>query len=123
MLSNRVLLDESILGLNHLWLCNNRHVEQKVMESLVRKVRGTRTYGSAALEFAFVAEGILDGYLTMSLSPWDIAAGIIIVNEVGGMTTDMKGNSLNMLTNNSVLTCHPSIQNSIIEDYYKKGRK
>lgn len=122
-LQDHVNLNEAILGLNHFWLCENKLVDETVMQTLVKTVRGTRTYGSAALEFAFVAEGILDGYLTMSLSPWDIAAGIIIVNEVGGMTTDMKGNSLNMLTNNSVLTCHPSIQNLIIEDYYKKGRK
>lgn len=123
MLSNRVLLDESILGLNHLWLCNNRHVEQKVMESLVRKVRGTRTYGSAALEFAFVAEGILDGYLSMQLSPWDIAAGVVIVREVGGVTTNIYGEPLNMLEKNSILTCHPSLQKNIIQDFLERGKK
>src|SRR5690625_5007886 len=114
MLSNRVLLDESILGLNHLWLCNNRHVEQKVMQSLVRKVRGTRTYGSAALEFAYVAEGIMDGYLALTLSPWDIAAGIVIVNEVGGKTTNIKGNAINLLNKSSVLTCNQQIHDVIV---------
>ncbi|MFD1038734.1 inositol monophosphatase family protein [Virgibacillus byunsanensis] len=120
-LKKHINLDESIIGLNHYWLCNNHLVDEMEMQKLVRKVRGTRTYGSAALEFAFVAEGIMDGYLTMSLAPWDVAAGIIIVNEVGGITTNISGDPVNMLTTNSVLTCNPSIKNTIINDYlYKK---
>lgn len=122
-LKENVPLREAILGLNHFWLCDNRLVDETVMRNLVRTVRGTRTYGSAALEFAYVAEGILDGYLTMSLAPWDIGAGVVIVNEVGGITTDMEGKPLNMLNRNSVLTCHPSIHDSITQDYYQKGKK
>src|SRR5690625_2045601 len=122
-LDKEVNLNEAILGLNHFWLCENRIVDEKVMQGLVKTVRGTRTYGSAALEFAYVAEGIMDGYLTMQLSPWDIAAGIVIVNEVGGITTDMEGEPINMLLKSSVLTCHPSIHDSISKDYFKKGKK
>lgn len=69
------------------------------MQEMVRTVRGTRSYGSAAIEFAFVAEGALDGYMTMGLSAWDIAAGIIIVNEVGGVTTTSFGEPINLLKN------------------------
>lgn len=118
-----VKLEEAMLGLNHFWLCENRLVDEFVMQELVKKVRGTRTYGSAALEFAYVAEGIMDGYLTMSLAPWDIAAGIVIVSEVGGLTTNMYGDQINMLEKNSVITCNQSIQDSIVGNYLKKGRK
>jgi len=118
-----VKLEESMLGLNHFWLCENRLVDEQVMQKLVKQVRGTRTYGSAALEFAYVAEGIMDGYLTMGLAPWDVAAGIVIVNEVGGLTTNMIGDQVNMLEKNSVITCNPSVQDSIINDFLKKGRK
>ncbi|ALX47347.1 inositol monophosphatase family protein [Lentibacillus amyloliquefaciens] len=114
---------ESILGLNHFWLCDNRLVDEKVMQSLVKTVRGTRTYGSAALEFAGVAEGIIDGYMTMDLAPWDIAAGIVIVNETGGKTTNAFGEPINMLQQNSVMTCNPVIYEQLIEEYTKKGRK
>lgn len=114
---------ESILGLNHFWLCENSLVEEKVMQRLVKAVRGTRAYGSAALEFAGVAEGIIDGYMTMDLAPWDIAAGIVIVNEVGGKTTNAFGEQVNMLHKNPVLTCNASIQAELIEDYMKKGKK
>ncbi|QKY68920.1 inositol monophosphatase family protein [Lentibacillus sp. CBA3610] len=114
---------ESILGLNHFWLCDNRLVDEKVIQDLVKTVRGSRTYGSAALEFASVAEGIMDGYMTMDLAPWDIAAGIVIVNETGGRTTNAFGEPINLLQKNSVLTCNPAVQEKIINDYMEKGRK
>lgn len=123
ILKNEKSLLESIVGLNHFWLCENRLVDEQVMQDFVRTIRGTRTYGSAALEFAYVAEGIMDGYLTMSLSPWDVAAGIVIVNEVGGITTTIYGDQVNLLDKNSILTCNPAIKNKIVEDYMQKGKK
>lgn len=122
-LKEQVDFNKAMIGLNHFWLCENRLVDEKVMQQLVRSIRGTRTYGSAALEFAYVAEGIIDGYLTMRLSPWDIAAGIIIVSEVGGVTTNVVGEEVNMVEKNSILVCHPSIQETIIQDYIIKGKK
>ncbi|WP_102027488.1 inositol monophosphatase family protein [Salirhabdus sp. Marseille-P4669] len=110
-------LEDSILGINSFWGIPNRRVEEEGIQNLIRRVRGTRSYGSAALEFAFVAEGIIDGYFTMRLSPWDIAAGVIIVNEVGGVTTNVEGGPLNMLETNTILTCNRSIHNEIITKY------
>ncbi|WP_163970788.1 inositol monophosphatase family protein [Oceanobacillus halotolerans] len=119
-LKQHVNLKEAILGLNHFWLCENKLVDEKSMQKLVRTVRGTRTYGSAALEFAYVAEGIVDGYMTMSLAPWDIAAGIIITKEVGAVSTTIDGDEIQMLEKNSILTCHPTIQKEIIQEYMKR---
>lgn len=122
-LSTEKKIEESIVGLNHFWLCENRLIDEQVMQEFVKTVRGTRTYGSAALEFAFVAEGIIDGYLTMSLSPWDIAAGIVIVNEVNGVTSTVHGERVNMLDKNSILTCNPALKDQIVNDYMDKGKK
>lgn len=122
-LSDQKSIYDSILGLNHFWLCKNRLVEEDVIQELVKTVRGTRTFGSAALEFAYVAEGIMDGYMTMGLDPWDIAAGIVIVNETGGRTTDAFGGSLDLLRKSSVLTCNPAIQEKIVNEYMEKGKK
>src|SRR5690625_5743866 len=83
-----VKLEESIIGMNHFWLCKNGLVDEKVMAEFVKTVRGTRSMGSAALEQAYVAEGVLDSYMAMNLAPWDIAAGKIIVEEVGGQVSD-----------------------------------
>jgi len=122
-LAQPAILEESVIGLNHLWLCENRLVNEKVMQELVKTARGSRTYGSAALEFAFVAEGVLEGYLTMSLSPWDFAAGMILVNEVGGVTTNIAGEPIKMLERNSVFTGHPDIHQRILNDFLIKAKK
>lgn len=122
-LNQNVLLEESIVCLNHFWLCENRLIDEKIMQSLVKRVRGTRTYGSAALEFAHVAEGIIGAYLTMSLEPWDIAAGRIIVKEVGGLTTDINGNEVGMLERSSIITGNPNVHKKIIAEYLQKAKK
>lgn len=122
-LSENVRLKEAILSMNHFWLCENPFVDEKYMQLLVKTVRGTRTYGSAALEFAYVAEGILDGYLTMDLSPWDIAAGIVILKEVGGKTTNISGETVDLLRQNSVFAGNKNIQTAIMKDFLTKGKK
>src|SRR5699024_9853533 len=101
----------------------NKFVDERVMQQLVKRIRGSRTYGSAALEFAFVAEGILDGYMAMQLSPWDGAAGIIIVNEVGGRTTNSSGSDVNMLERNLIITSNKNLHELLLNDYIQKGRK
>src|SRR5699024_6741566 len=115
-------LHESILWLNHYCLSENRLVDEKVMQQLIKDVRGTRTYGSAALEFAYVAEGAADAYITMRLEPWDIAAGRIILGEVGGKLTDIHGETTEMLDRTSIVACNPSIQANLLE-YLSKAKK
>ncbi len=122
-LNSSLMLEESILGLNHFWLCENSLVDERKMQRLVKTVRGTRSTGSAALEMAYVAEGVFDGYLAMRLSPWDIAAGIVIINEVGGVTTDRHGHPINLLERSSLVTCNRKIQQDILIDFLEKGKK
>jgi myo-inositol-1(or 4)-monophosphatase len=55
------------------------------------RVAGLRRFGAAALDMAFVAAGRLDGYWERNLSPWDIAAGQIMVREAGGMVSGIEG--------------------------------
>ena len=54
---------------------------------MLKKVRGTRSYGSAAIEIGYVVTGRLDAYMSMRLSPWDIAGGMVIAKEVGAIVT------------------------------------
>lgn len=122
-LSHHVDLKTAIIGLNHHWLRENRLVDETVMQRLVKTIRGARTYGSASLELAYVAEGILDGYLSMRLSPWDIAAGNILIREVDGLITNIEGNELDLLTKQSIVACHPQLHQSIIEDFLLKAKK
>ena len=52
---------------------------------------GLRRYGAAALDLAWIAAGRLDAYWERDLSPWDLAAGLILVREAGGFVTDCNG--------------------------------
>lgn len=122
-LNPKLVLDEALLGFNHKWLCENDVIDVQVMQELVGNIRGSRAYGSAALKLAYVSEGIIDGYLTMNLAPWDIAGGMILANEVGALTTNLTGGPITLLTKESTITCHPAIQQELIEEYFKKGQK
>jgi myo-inositol-1(or 4)-monophosphatase len=52
---------------------------------------GVRRFGAAALDFAFVAAARFDAFWEFDLSPWDVAAGILLVREAGGTVTDLAG--------------------------------
>ncbi len=56
-----------------------------------RQARGLRRAGSAALDFCYVAAGRLDGFWELKLSPWDCAAGYLLVREAGGRVTNLGG--------------------------------
>jgi myo-inositol-1(or 4)-monophosphatase len=58
---------------------------------LMPQVSGVRRFGSAALDLAWVAAGRYDGFWEMGLNRWDIAAGLVLVKEAGGMVTDPGG--------------------------------
>jgi myo-inositol-1(or 4)-monophosphatase len=55
------------------------------------KVQGLRRTGTAALDLCYVAAGRFDGFWEVTLSPWDMAAGVVILRESGGTVTDFKG--------------------------------
>jgi myo-inositol-1(or 4)-monophosphatase len=59
--------------------------------AVVDRVAGVRRTGSAALDLAWVAAGRYDGYWQRGLQPWDVAAGIVILREAGGLVSDLSG--------------------------------
>jgi myo-inositol-1(or 4)-monophosphatase len=65
-------------------------------ENCLRKARGIRRMGSAALDLCFVACGRLDGFWEEHLKPWDMAAGALIVKEAGGKVTDFVDNPIGL---------------------------
>ncbi len=66
--------------------------EMNAFEKLSGKCRAIRRPGSAALDLAYTARGVFDGFWERKLSPWDVAAGALLVIEAGGQVTDFKGN-------------------------------
>ena len=63
----------------------------KQMENVMAESSGVRRTGSAALDMAYVAAGRYDGFWEKGIKPWDIAAGIVLIREAGGMVTDYQG--------------------------------
>jgi myo-inositol-1(or 4)-monophosphatase len=57
---------------------------------------GVRRAGAAALDLAYVAAGRLDAFWEFSLHPWDMAAGILLIREAGGVCTDMHGGAMDL---------------------------
>jgi myo-inositol-1(or 4)-monophosphatase len=62
-----------------------------IFRALFLKARAIRRAGSAALDLAHVASGVFDGFFEFRLSPWDIAAGEILIREAGGVLCDFEG--------------------------------
>lgn len=63
----------------------------KAFREVFLRVRSLRRAGSAALDLAYTAAGIFDGFFEFGLSPWDVAAGALLVTEAGGVVTDFDG--------------------------------
>ncbi|MBN1955753.1 MAG: inositol monophosphatase [Anaerolineae bacterium] len=61
------------------------------LDHFLRRSQGVRRAGAAALDLAYVAGGRFDGFWEFRLSPWDVAAGLLIVREAGGRATDFCG--------------------------------
>jgi myo-inositol-1(or 4)-monophosphatase len=74
----------------------------KLFKSLFNKISDMRRGGSAALDLAYLASGRCDGFFEIGLSPWDIAAGSILIKEAGGIISDFGGGEDYLITGNIV---------------------
>lgn len=78
------------------------------LRAIVPDTAGIRRAGSAALDLAYVACGRLDGFWECGLKPWDVAAGALLIQESGGMSTDFEGSDSYLETGN-IVTANPRI--------------
>jgi len=90
--SGRVKLAEGLIGTGfpyRVW----DHVDAYLgmFRDLMQKTSGLRRPGAAALDLAYVACGRLDGFFEIGLSPWDMAAGGLLIAEAGGLIGDLTG--------------------------------
>jgi myo-inositol-1(or 4)-monophosphatase len=82
--------------------------------ALVTRCGGIRRAGACALDMAYVAAGRLDGFWVMSLKPWDVAAGALLVKEAGGRVADFAGGP-DFLRSHEVIAAAPGLFNSLRE--------
>lgn len=84
------------------------------LQAICQRGGQVRRFGSAALDLCYVAAGRFDGYFEMSVKPWDIAAGELIVNEARGVVVDHKG-SPNSLKTGSVFACNVKLLKPLMQ--------
>ena len=83
--------------------------------------RGTRRLGSAAIDLAYVAAGRLDGFWEMGLKPWDVAAGILLVQEAGGVVTRFDG-SPHRTAGGEIVAAPPALHAQMLQVLASAGR-
>jgi len=85
-------LDSAFLATGFAFQLGDRfHEYNRALSHVFFRALGLRRPGSAALDLAHVACGIFDGYFELGLKKWDMAAGVLLVREAGGMISDWKG--------------------------------
>lgn len=85
-----------------------------MFKDIMPRVAGIRRPGSAALDLAYLAAGRYDGFWELGLSPWDIAAGCLLITEAGGLVGDLEGNATYMHSGN-LLGGNPKIFGQLLQ--------
>ena len=107
--SERSSMQNALLGTGIPFRANqNLDLYLQTLKVLVPDTAGIRRPGSAALDLAYVASGRFDGFWEFGLNEWDIAAGVLLIQEAGGLISDMHGNNTHMSTGN-VLAANPKV--------------
>ena len=90
--SKRTRLEESLISTGFPFRPgDNLRRYMKIMGDVMERCAGMRRPGAAALDLAYVAAGFTDGFFETGLSPWDVAAGSLLVTEAGGLVGNFTG--------------------------------
>jgi len=84
------------------------------LQAMMRTCAGVRRAGAAALDLAYVACGRLDAFWELGLSPWDMAAGALLIQEAGGLVGDLKGDQ-GYLESGDIAAATPKIFTAFLE--------
>ncbi len=102
-------LAESLIGTGFPYrMFDHADAYMAIFKELTRKTAGLRRPGAAALDLAYVACGRLDGFWEFGLSPWDMAAGSLLITEAGGLVGDLAGEP-GYLSSGNVVAGSPKI--------------
>jgi len=92
----------------------------KELEQVMAVSAGVRRWGTASLDLAYVAAGRFEGFWERGLKPWDIAAGILLVREAGGLVSEIGGRSIT-LNSPSILATNVHLQRDLDKLLMKAG--
>ena len=85
-----------------------------IFQDVIRIAKGVRRAGSAALDLAYTAAGIFDGFFELHLAPWDIAAGALLVTEAGGVVSDFSGGN-RWFARGNIVGAPAGVQSGLLE--------
>jgi myo-inositol-1(or 4)-monophosphatase len=98
-------LSESLLATGFPYYRFEKHkVYMQILEELMQKTHGIRRLGAAAVDLAYVAAGRFEGFYEYNLHSWDMAAGVLLVQEAGGTVTDFRGGD-DFLFGGDIIAC------------------
>ncbi len=113
--SKRLQLEEALIGTGFPFRDLQSLDEYLAMfREFTIRTAGIRRAGAAALDIAYVAAGRLDGFWEMGLSPWDMAAGALMVQEAGGLVGDFRGDS-GYLESGRIVCGNPKIFSQMLQ--------
>ncbi len=92
------------------------------LQTIMAHSAGVRRFGTASLDLAFTASGRFDGFWERGLAPWDVAAGILMVKEAGGIVTDIKGGD-KMLDTGDIVASNGQIDREFLKLLRGSGTK
>jgi len=95
------------------------------LRPVMDRTAGLRRFGAASLDLAYVAAGRFDAFWEFGLSPWDVAAGILLVREAGGMVSEIDGRS-DPLNGDTILASNAELNDSVrslLQDAIRTTRK
>ena len=117
--SKRDDLEDAMLVTGNLRPAANATREARALHTASTQINTSLRYlGAAALDLAYLASGRIDSCWYYSIQPWDIAAGMLMVQEAGGITTDLAGKSANAYTGNILASnglLHNPLQKLILQ--------
>ena len=113
--TNRKELDGALLGTGFPFK-SQQHLDTylDMFRALFPQTAGVRRAGSAALDLAYVASGRLDGFWEIGLNIWDMAAGILLIQEAGGLSGDFTGGH-DFLSNGNLVAANPKLFAEILK--------
>ncbi len=107
--SRRTKLQESLIGTGFPYrMFEHVDLYLAIFKELAQKTAGQRRPGAASLDLAYVACGRYDGFWEFGLSPWDVAAGALLISEAGGLISDLRGEA-NYLDTGNVIAGTPKV--------------
>ena len=113
--SKRIRLADSLIGTGFPFRKGDNFKRYlKIMEELMPACAGLRRPGAAALDLCYVAAGWYDGFFETGLSPWDIAAGSLIVTEAGGLIGNFTGEA-DYLYQREVIAATPKVYGQLVQ--------